>query len=195
MVTIMLRTFITLLSLLVFSSSLATTVRHVPLERMAQTAEVIFYGRVISNEVRQDDVSQRVASFTRFEILDAIKGVQTATYTVKQFGGQLPGSTLVHRIHGMPRFTEGEEYIVFLPQASRLGFASPIGLMQGSFSVSSPESGDTSGKTVSNGRAIDTLLSADTTARKGTSLKPVPGHPGKATLQDFLVTVRALSGQ
>ncbi|MGB5397606.1 MAG: hypothetical protein WBN96_10690 [Gammaproteobacteria bacterium] len=191
----MLRKFITLLGLLVFSSSLATTVRHVPLEHMAQTAEVIFYGRVISNDVRQDDVSQRVATFTRFEIIDAIKGVTTDTYTVKQFGGQLPGSTLVHRIHGMPRFNEGEEYIVFLPQASRLGFASPIGLMQGSFSVNSPESGDTSGKTVSNGRAINTLLPADTAARKGTALKPVSGHPAKATLQDFLVTVRALSGQ
>ena len=187
----MLRTLILLFSLLTVSTSYATTIKHVPLARMAQTAEVIFHGRVISNEVRVDDISQRVATFTTFQIIDAIKGANTEAYILKQFGGQLPGSTLVHRIHGMPRFTEGEEYVVFLPEASRLGFASPIGLMQGSFSVGN----DASGKTVSNGRAISGLLPADNTMRARSALKAVPGDPGKASLQDFLQAVRALSGQ
>ena len=187
----MLRILILLFGLLTVSTSYATTIKHVPLARMAQTAEVIFHGLVISNEVRVDDISQRVATFTTFQIIDAIKGVNTETFTLKQFGGQLPGSTLVHRIHGMPRFTESEEYVVFLPAASRLGFASPIGLMQGSFTVGK----DTSGKTVSNGRAISSLLPADNTTRARTALQAVPGHPGKAALEDFLQTVRVLSGQ
>jgi hypothetical protein len=185
------RTTITLVSLLFFTSSFATTVRHVPLERMAAVAEVIFYGRVISNDVRLDDVSQRVATFTTFMILDPVKGVTTDTFTLKQFGGQLPGSTLVHRIHGMPSFTPDEEYVVFLPRASRLGFASPIGLMQGSF----PVANDTSGKTVKNNQLINTSIPGDNIARSNTTISSTPGQIGKQKLDDFLHTVRALSNQ
>ena len=131
----MLRTLLIFSSLLFASNALATSIKTVPLERMAQVAESVFYGRVISNEVRIDDISQRVATFTTFEIIESIKGTNSDVYTIKQYGGQLPGSKLVHRIHGMPRFTPGQEYVVFIPGASRLGFSSPVGLSQGSFNV------------------------------------------------------------
>ena len=186
----MLRILVTLMGLLVFCNSYATTVKPVSLDHMAQAAEVIFYGRVIGNDVRLDETSQRVATFTTFEILEAIKGTDSATYTIKQFGGQLPGSKLVTRIQGMPQFTENKEYVVFLPAASRSGFASPIGLMQGSFSVSS----DSSGKSVSNGRAIGALLSANRAARPATPLDALPAQTRRAPLNDFLQSVRTLSG-
>lgn len=182
----MLRTLLTLLGLLVFNSSFATTVLPVSLDHMAKNAAVIFYGRVISNEVKIDDVSQRVATFTTFEVLDAIKGVSTPTYTVKQVGGRLPGSKVVTPIYGVPRFTVDAEYVVFLPKASSLGFASPIGLSQGSYDVHTDASGN---KTV-HGSGITSTPPTPNTAN---TMRTTP-KPNTTTLSDFLQNVRTLSG-
>lgn len=179
----MLRTLIALAGLLIFNSSLATTVLPVSLERLADKAEVIFYGRVISNEVRLDDVSQRIATFTTFTVIDAIKGELTDTYTIKQIGGQLPGSLQVTRVHGVPEFSENEEYVVFLPKESRLGFSSPIGLNQGSYPVST----DASGKTVRYYGA------ENKPATNAATTQTAHAH-NKTDLADFLQHVRALSG-
>lgn len=113
----------------------ATSVLPISLERMAATADSIFHGKAISNEVKLDPVSGRVATFTRFEIIESIKGESGSSRTIKQIGGQLPGSNYRQVIHGVPAFTVGQEYVVFLPKASSLGFASPIGLSQGKFDV------------------------------------------------------------
>jgi hypothetical protein len=182
----MLRTIITLTTLLIFNSSFAATVLPVSLENMAENAAVIFYGRVISNEVKLDDVSQRVATFTTFEVLDAIRGVETGSYTLKQIGGQLPGSQLVTRVYGVPRFTENAEYVVFLPQASQLGFASPIGLSQGSYRVSTDNNGI---KTVGRRGAT-----GQNDTKSSPALRASPGPNDKTALADFLQNVRTLSG-
>lgn len=182
----MLRTLLALVCLLTFNISFAATVLPVSLNHMAKAAAVIFYGRVISNEVKIDDVSQRVATFTTFEVLDGIKGVDTPTYTVKQFGGQLPGSNVVTRIAGVPRFTLNAEYVVFLPKASRLGFASPIGLSQGSYHVNTDASGN---KTV---RGQDTT-SKPAAAQTGEAISSA-AKPNTTSLSTFLQNVRTLSG-
>ncbi len=172
------RLFIAITCLLIVSVGHAATVKHVPLEQMAKTASVIFYGRALSNEVKFDTLSQRVATFTTFEVIDAIKGVTTSRYTIKQVGGQLPGSRVVNRIHGVPRFTVDQEYVVFLPEASRLGFASPIGLSQGSYLVNSD-------KTVNHSHSTATTASSAANPDSG---------PNNPTLADFLNSVRVMSG-
>lgn len=174
----MLRTLITLTCLLLAMASPAATVKPIPLEQMAKTAAVIFYGRAVSNEVKLDELSQRVATFTTFEVIDAIKGITTSSYTIKQVGGQLPGSRVVSRIYGVPRFTAGEEYVVFLPETSRLGFASPMGLSQGSYHVNND-------KTVNHGNATSTLANRSVTA---------PGASNKLALDDFLNSIRVMGG-
>jgi hypothetical protein len=183
----MLRTLLALLCLLSFNSSFATTVLPLSLDHMAKNAAVIFYGRVTSNEVKIDDISQRVATFTTFEVLDAIKGVNTGTYTIKQIGGRLPGSQVVTQIYGVPRFTVNAEYVVFLPKASRLGFASPIGLSQGSYDVHTDASGN---KTV-HGRG---MTSKPATANTTEALRTTPKPTNTTTLSNFLQNVRTLSG-
>jgi len=111
----------------------ATSVLPVSLQQLSSAAELIFHGTAISNEVRLDEVSGRVATFTTFAVTDVIKGVAGDTHTIKQIGGQLPGSRVRQIIRGVPRFSVGAEYVVFLPPASSLGFSSPIGLSQGRF--------------------------------------------------------------
>ncbi len=193
-----------LCALLFSLSTSATSVLPVSLQRMASAAELIFYGKAIENEVKLDDVSGRVATFTTFEIIELIKGTAGATHTIKQIGGQLPGSNVRQVIHGVPRFTIGKEYVVFLPKASKLGFSSPVGLSQGRFAVR-PAQGD---KSVTNGRSISALLENQTQQTAPSSAKfaqqkkarspspplsAIPDHPAKARLSDFLQTVRGMT--
>jgi hypothetical protein len=143
---------------------------------MAKSATIVFYGRALRNEVKFDDLSQRVATFTEFEVLQAIKGVNGHSHTIKQVGGQLPGSRVVYQAHGVPRFSVGEEYVLFLPAASRLGFASPVGLQQGSINVFE----SSAGKRVHTAAKINTIP---------------PAAPGELPLQHFLQHIQQLSAE
>jgi len=171
----------------------ATSVLPVSLQRMAQTAEMIFHGTAIGNEVRLDQASGRVATYTSFKVIEVIKGNPGEIHTIKQIGGQLPGSNVRQVIHGVPRFAVGEEYVIFLPKASSLGFASPIGLSQGKFDIRKL-----------NGQAVVTNRGRLAAPEKSTpqqvlpnvpsaiTANPMPDQPASVHLADFLQTVRGM---
>lgn len=180
----------------------ATTVLPLSLQQLSSTAETIFHGAATDNEVRIDEVSGRVATFTTFALIDVIKGDAGDTLTIKQIGGQLPGSRVRQIIPGVPRFSVGAEYVVFLPAPSSLGFSSPTGLSQGRFSVLQ-RNGET---VVSNGRPVAALLQAQPAAdivntpqaaqfSSAATLSALPGEPASARLADFLRTVRGMTGE
>ena len=179
------------------TNAAATTVLPVSLSRMASAADVIFHGRVISNEVKQDPATGKIATFTQFEVIELIKGTTGKTHTIKQIGGRLPDSNVYLAVHGVPKFHTGEAYVVFLPKASSLGFSSPIGLSQGKFDIRQLD-----GKpSVSNGRSLAALTGSSTqNAPPNTpaafsaapALKAVPGQPTRAYLPDFLRAVRSM---
>lgn len=193
--------FAVLLLLLLNTVCQATMVLPVSLQRMSNSAELIFEGRVTTIDVKLDEVSKRVATFTTFAVTDVIKGQVASTHIVKQFGGQLPGSNLKTRIHGIPEFEKGKNYIVFLPPVSRLGFASPVGLSQGKFDIT-----QRNGKTViSNGRSIQNLMHDDphrnlrnTHTHKqlrttnSTPLKAITGTATFTEIGSFKSTVRSM---
>ena len=133
----------------------ATMVLPQGLDNLHAKAKYIFLGDCLENKVALDPVSGRVATFTTFQILESLKGDPGTTYTIKQVGGQLPDSPIVTHIVGVPQFEVGKRYLVFLPAASRIGFASPVGLTQGVFTASENPSGET---VVSNGRDVADLL-------------------------------------
>ncbi len=95
-----------------------------------------------------------------FHVTDSLHGVANQQVVViKQFGLAEPiqldnGVTRVSRIEGMPRYVPGQEYLLFLNQESRLGFSSPIGLIQGAFRVR----GQGTSRTVVNGMRNANLL-------------------------------------
>ncbi len=187
----------------ILTSARATIVLPLSLPQMAADAALIFQGKVTAVDVRLDPLSRRVATFTTFEVSDVIKGQPGTRYTVKQFGGQMPGSPVALRIHGVPRFNVGEEYILFLPPPSRLGFQSPVGLSQGAFELSKQQ-GHT---VVSNGRSTASLLKPATTgmlrahtkrtarlptADANAKLPAVDNAPAFSLLDDFKSTVKSL---
>lgn len=164
----------------------ATSMLPLSLEQLSTRADLIFYGRVISNEVKKDTQSGQIATFTEFEIIDLIKGKAGDTHTIKQIGGFDKNSKTRLMIHGVPKFISGEEYVVFLPKKSSLGFCSPLGLYQGSFSVAS----ENNEKVISNGRRL--AERPDTTYRDvQIPLAVRADKPSQSRLDDFINTVRA----
>lgn len=161
----------------------ATSLVPLSLQRITDIAEVIIHARVSAQQVELDQHSQQIVTITHFEVIESIKGDVGSSHSIKQLGGSLAGSNQQLRIHGVPRFVDGEELIVFLPAPSRLGFSSPVGLSQGNFSI------DRSGETavVRNRTAADfRLLGKNAT---GTKVKR-----SKQSVAEFKQQIRDMSG-
>ena len=177
------------------SSASATSLLPITLEQLSTRATLIFYGEVLSNQVKQDEQSGYIATFTEFKVINLIKGDAGNTHTIKQIGGELKSRNVALRIHGVPRYQVGNNYVVFLPTKSKLGFSSPLGLHQGSFSVLNIN-GE---QVVSNGRS---LVNQSQTQQAGQTSKPVQiplavrvDRPSQSRLDDFINTVRAYNAQ
>lgn len=128
--------------------SQAATVLALMLDEIIDTSAVAFQGTCTANRTERDPSTNYVVTYTTFDVSDVLKGDVKATHTIKQIGGIMPAGEASFRVHGVPTFTVGEDYVVFLAGVSSAGFSSPIGLGQGRFTV---QQGAT-GKTVTNGR-------------------------------------------
>lgn len=135
------------LALCVTGGAQAASVREVLLDEIIDTSAVAFQGVCTSNRTERDSITNLAVTYTTFEVKDVIKGNVNATHVIKQIGGVLPAGEASFRVQGVPKFTVGEEYVVFLAGVSSAGFSSPIGLSQGKFSVQQ----SAAGKTVANG--------------------------------------------
>lgn len=165
----------------------AVSLRPLDIAQLTTQAELVIHGRVISQEVTLDETSQRVVTFTTFEVIDTLKGTTGETHRIKQLGGHLSGSDTVHRVPGVPRFVDGEELIVFLPAVSRLGFSSPIGLTQGNYRITRKH-----GSATVNARGM--------TASSHTAAKVVTGNADKqigprVSVDNFKNLIRTLADE
>lgn len=126
----------------------AASVRPLELNEIIDTSTVAFQGTCIDKRTERDPANNMIVTYTTFAVTDVIKGTVKPTHTIKQIGGTLPNGEGSFRIDGVPTFAVGHDYVVFLAGVSSAGFSSPIGLMQGKFSIQQKAGG----KTVSNGR-------------------------------------------
>jgi len=179
-----------LCTLLALSSVAATSLRPISLEQLSTRATLIFYGEVLNNEVRQDEKSGQIATFTEFKVVDLVKGRAGSTHIIKQLGGALKNSNTSLRVHGVPKFQPGHGYVVFLPTKSKLGFSSPLGLHQGLFSVISVN-GE---QIISNGRRLSGSPQSEHSQQNSRAVQ-IPlavraDKPSQSRLDDFINTVR-----
>ncbi len=137
----------------------ATSLKVMNLEDLVGHSQRIF-SAVCQNVSSGLDENNLPYTRYSFRVTDSIHGVANQQVVViKQFGLSEPiqldnGVTRVSRIEGMPRYIPGQEYLLFLNQESRLGFSSPIGLLQGAFRVQ----GRGTSRTVVNGMRNANLL-------------------------------------
>ena len=128
--------WIAMLALACSATAHATSVLPLYLDEIVGTSAVAFEGTCTGNRTERDPATNLVVTYTTFAVKDVLKGNVGATYEIKQVGGSLPGSELHFRVEGVPTFTVGQDYVVFLAGVSSAGFSSPIGLGQGRFDIS-----------------------------------------------------------
>jgi len=177
-----------LLALLInIPCTFATSVLRMSLQDITAQASFIFYGKVVANEIKNDPDNNTVATYTTFRILDSVKGKTGNTYTIKQVGGHLPGSNQTVIAYGIPNFKIDQEYVVFLPKKSRIGFSSPVGLGQGSYQVYREHG---IAKVQANREVLTHLAKLPPNS---TLPKTSPGNNMRLT--EFLTTIRHLAGK
>ncbi len=137
----------------------ATSLRVMNLEDLVGNSQRIFRAVCQSVSSGFDENNLPYTSYS-FLVSENIQGVANQqVVAIKQFGLAEPiqldnGVTNVTHIEGMPTYVPGQEYLLFLNQESRLGFSSPIGLLQGAFRVQ----GQGTSRTVINGMRNANLL-------------------------------------
>jgi hypothetical protein len=141
----------------------ATSVLPLYLDEVIDQSTTAFEGTVTENHSARDPVTNDIVTYTTFSVSDVLKGSVPSTYTIKQIGGVLPAEKVQFRVFGIPKFTVGQDYIVFMAGVSAEGFSSPIGLGQGRFVVTQ----DAKGKRVGGGGDF-----RHTAARMGAHMGP-----------------------
>jgi len=172
------------------SPTLATSLLPVSLEQLSQKANDILYVQAVENKTEQDPISKQIVTYTSFEVIDTVKGDITGSHQIKQLGGELKSSHTRLTVHGVPRFIIGEKYVLFLPEKSTLGFSSPLGLHQGSFSVIEVDGQ----QLVTNGRNLTAPIQQRSSNIQA-PLAVIARRPSQARLQDFINTVRVFNAQ
>ena len=126
----------------------ATSVLPLDLGQVIDQSAVAFQGTVVDNRSGRDPQTGMLVTMTTFRVDDVLKGNVPGTYTVKQIGGEDSTTGMRFKAMGVPTFTVGQSYVVFMAGVSSAGFSSPIGLGQGRFQILDGEAGPE----VENGR-------------------------------------------
>ncbi|MEO8134084.1 MAG: hypothetical protein ABI831_08920 [Betaproteobacteria bacterium] len=175
-----------------FASALAhaSSVLPLDLDGLVAGAQSIVQVRCTGNLV-QPDPTVGAVTVTTFVVLDRAKGPASVTFTLRQAGGELDGRVIDFHT---PKFHVGDEYVLFVPPASRLGLASPVGLTQGVFAVAPTAAG----KEVGNGRDFAALLAGADVSRlpPGIATRMQRAEPERArvALGDFMTLLRTKAG-
>lgn len=119
----------------------ATSVKKMTVADLVNYGDKIIAGRVT---VVTDGFDANNLPYTEVTIAvnESLKGNVSGNYTFRQFGLTKPrdmgnGRTFLGvSPDGFPRFTPGEDVVVFLFATTSMGFQSTAGLMQGKFTVS-----------------------------------------------------------
>ena len=168
----------------------ASSVLPLDLDGLVAGAQSIVQVRCTGNVV-QPDATVGAVTVTTFVVIDRAKGPASGTFTLRQAGGELAGRVMDFHT---PKFRVGDEYVLFVPPASRLGLASPVGLSQGVFAVAPAAAG----KEVGNGRDFAALLAGADASRLppgiATRLQRAEPERSRVDLGDFMTLVRARAG-
>lgn len=108
----------------------ATTLERMDLEQLTSAARVVARVRCLENESRWE--GSEIWTFTRFEVLETLKGSAPRTITVRLLGGRV--GHWVASVDGVPRFRPGEELYLFL-EPTRAGDLSVTSWAQGTFRI------------------------------------------------------------
>lgn len=112
-----------------------TTLVRMSVAQMTQTAQLVIRARCVANSVRWD--RGEIWTFTGFAVEETWKGTfhpfSTQYLTIRLLGGTVGQFT--SNVSGVPRFSPGEEVVLFLEPADPQGSYSVVSWLQGTFRV------------------------------------------------------------
>lgn len=167
----------------------ALTVRPLDLDELTNGAGTIFVGRVTRVDPGVDERGI-AAVWTTFAVDDTLKGTAVPTVTLKQLGTPLG----VGAFPSVPRFAPGEAVMLFVHPVSALGFASPVGLGQGTFRIHERDGRRVVANDVGNRNLDAAGAGAPAGARRAAPPDVAPGAPADLPLDTLVTRVRTLVG-
>ena len=117
----------------------AATIPVLTLDALIQKSEYVVYGRTVGTRSFWDPTTNTIWTETELLVLDGAKGRAGKTLVITEPGGVL--GDIAHLFPGLPRFTDGEEVVLFLYGApgNRIRV---LGLRQGVYDVVREPSSD-----------------------------------------------------
>ncbi|MBT3182086.1 MAG: hypothetical protein HN337_06220 [Deltaproteobacteria bacterium] len=133
----------------------AAQVLSINLEKTVSGADVAFSGVCTKAYAHKLD-NGLLATTYDFNVLDDLKGNVADTFSFTQWGATLEDSKkyAAPYIYGMPKYSVGDEYLVFLTAETSLGLRAPVGLGQGKFNIIRASNGTKTVKNDHNNRSI-----------------------------------------
>jgi len=123
------------------SASWSAVVERLSVEDLARGADAIVVARVVATSAAWNEGRTKIYTFTTLEVSDALKGGPAGRVVVKELGGAV--GDIAMEASGAPRFSAGEEVLVFLRRDSE-GAYRTRGLAQGKMRLlREPETGRT----------------------------------------------------
>lgn len=108
----------------------ATTLLRMPLDKLSRTSTLIVRARCTENWTGWD--AGEIWTFTSFELEESWRGSPPARIVVRLLGGRT--GNLTSTVSGVPRFSSGEDVVLFLEPTQRGDF-SVVGWQQGTFRI------------------------------------------------------------
>lgn len=134
--------------------SSATTVVPMSIERLTAASEHVLEARAIQTWSQWDASHSMIFTYTRFQVLRALKGSAAQTVVVKQMGGRATG--YVMKVAGVRHWRPGDEAVLFL-RRSQTGDGTLVvtGLLQGNFRIERTGTESTVSNGASGARRFD----------------------------------------
>jgi hypothetical protein len=130
------------LAVVLAGSADATVVRRMSLSEMVGRAENVVHARAIENTVSSDPATHYDYTVTTFEVIAGGKGAARPgdLIDVEIPGGHVPGADYETIVASAPRFTVGEEVVLFTSPGDR-GHKFLVGFFQGAVRLASTPGG------------------------------------------------------
>ncbi|NQT84973.1 hypothetical protein HQ563_18305 [bacterium] len=124
-----------LLLVLAPRSGEGTVLKFLEMEHLTEISDLVVLARVESVESGWNDAHSRIRTRVTLEVQRVLLGsLEGEKLDIELPGGEAPGEELRQIIPGVPRFTVGEEAIVFVRNDPDL-FCPIVGWIQGKFKV------------------------------------------------------------
>jgi hypothetical protein len=159
--------FIIALVALSIATTNATSVIPPTFQEIADRAELIFIGKVVSlrSEWRNVGANRVIFTMVEFERLEVLKGKAGASVTLQFLGGTVGDATM--QVDGVPKFNLGDRELLFVA-GNGVQFCPIVGVFHGKFGVRKDEGRDILVK--HNGKALRDV--AEIGADVGSELGP-----------------------